>query len=152
MSLRSVMVVIASVLLAGCRPTQQARMVPYQERELRSIQQYRNGDIHEVKQALLDYFRVVEEEETSGLPFARTVYSKALIAARLALIYEQLGDTNLTDEQLGRCVAFARMDAEQEGNRSLSQKTDAQVLFLMTNAVNELDENTHPKWRLASAR
>ena len=152
MSFRSVIVVVAGLLLAACGPTKHARMVPFEKRELRCMQQYRNGDIQEAKQALLDHFSLVEEEETSGLPFAKTGYTKALIAARLALVYQQLGETNLANQELSTCVADARKDAQQEGNRSLLEKTDAQVLFLMTNAVNQLDENTRPKWRLASAR
>lgn len=151
-SFRFALILIVSLLMTACGPIQEARMVPYEKREIRCIEQYRDGDVHQAKQALLDYSHLIQEEEASGLPFAKTAYVKALTAARLALIYQQLGETNLVNQELRRSIACARKDAQEEGNRSWLEKTDDQIMLLITNAVNKLDENTHPKWRVASAR
>ena len=48
---------------------------------------YLNGDIRQAKQALPDHFRLVEEEETSGLPFAKGGLCKS------AKSIERLGDS-----------------------------------------------------------
>jgi len=122
-------------------------MRPYEQKELHCIQQYRNGDIQTAKQALLDYLRLLKDEEASGLPFMKTAWSKALAAARLSLIYQQLGDTALANQYLQKTITWARQDAQEEGNKISLEKTDEQLQMLMTNSVNKLDENTSPKWR-----
>jgi len=139
---------LLSIAAGGCGPSQQARIRAYEQKESHCIQLYRSGDIQTAKQALLDYLHLVEEEEASGLPFTKTAWSKALAAARLTLICRQLGDTELANQYIQKTIAWARKDAQEEGNKSWLEKTDEQVQVLMTNAVNKLDENTPPNWRL----
>ncbi len=134
---------------AGCGPVQQARMRPYELKELHCLRQYRTGDIQTAKQALLDYLRLVEEEQASGLPFTKTAGTKALTAARLSVIYRQLGESELANQYLQKAVVYAKQDAREEGDKALLGKTGEQIGTSILELVNKLDEkNTHPKWRV----
>lgn len=152
MKLRSEVLVLVGLVLTGCGPSQHARMVSYEQGELACMQRYRTGHIQEAKLALVDHFRLIEQEERSGLPFRQTAYTKALIAARLALIYQQLGDTNQSHQQLMTSISCGRTYLREEAERSWSSVSDAEVARLMINMVTKLDENARPDWKFATTR
>ena len=144
-----VLFVILTLAAVGCSPSGRTRMQAYELKELHCLKQYRTGDIQAAKQALLDYLWLVEAEQASGLPFTKTAYTKALIAARLSLICRKLGDARLADQYLHEAVVYARQDAQEERNKAWLEKTDEEIGTLMLHLVTKLDEtNTHPKWRM----
>jgi hypothetical protein len=140
--------VFLSIAAVGCGPIEQARMRPYEVRELQCIQNYSNGDIQAARQSLLDYLHLIEEEEASGLPFKKTAYSKALVTARLTLICRELGETNLATQYFQETVRYARAEANGEDALLHANETDEQVGTSVLDRVTKLDEkNLHPKWR-----
>jgi hypothetical protein len=148
MRFQILLIALMSVATSGCGPSQEARLRAYELREQHCIQQYRSGDIQTAKQALLDYLRLVEEEEASHLPFKKTAWTRAVTAVRLTLIYRRLGDTGLASQYLHEALVYARKDAQEEGKKTSLEKTDEQFETSLIDAVNKLDENTRPQWRI----
>ncbi len=73
---------------------------------------------------------------------------KALIAARLVLVYRKLGEPEKVKHYLSLTVEFAKKDVEEEkGYNPLRNKTDEEIGAKMVELVTKLDAKWHLKWQ-----
>jgi hypothetical protein len=127
-------ILLAVLLLGGCTSRNEQMIRQYTAKEAACIEAYRTGDVHTASVALQKYLALISEYDARGMKGLHYNLAKAMVEARLSLVYKQSGKSDME-------IQFHNSAMQHYG--VTNQQGEAKFLAL----IDSLDQNMGVTWR-----